>query len=142
MDYAHIFALQEELLTHSLFVGDWGGGGCSPQRVKRLGSKVRRINPGSRTMSGADEGASPGGSAMWMMPPMGEWGGVSPGSRGAHAAMGGREGGGGWQRPQARTAATVSRGEGEGAGTGQRTVGSRMIEANGPDSRMAGGRTS
>lgn len=79
---------------------------------------------------------------MWMMPPMGEWGGVSPGSRGARAAMGGREGGGGWQRPQARTAATVSRGEGEGAGTGQRTVGSRMIEANGPDSRMAGGRTS
>jgi hypothetical protein len=73
---------------------------------------------------------------------MGEWGGVSPGSRGAHAAMGGREGGGGWRRPRAGTTATVSQGEGEGAGTGRRTVGSRMIEANGPDSRMAGGRTS
>jgi hypothetical protein len=35
----------------------------------------------------------------------------------------------------------IARG-GEGAGTGRRTVGSRMIEANGPDSRMAGGRTS
>jgi hypothetical protein len=113
-----------------------GGGGCTPQRVKWLGLTMRQISHGSRTVSRAEEGASPGGSTSWTPLVSGER--CLTGVKGcARTAMGGREGGVVGEGRRLGRRLPYRRGGGGCGGGGRSMVGSRVDEANDPDSWMA-----